>query len=72
MEEEDKVNLYQVKVVVEYYYEVEATSDKEAEEEGWNYEDYRHCGEVYSINIDLIEEDIHGEKEEEDTEGGEQ
>lgn len=70
--EEDKVNLYQVKVVVEYYYEVEATSDKEAEAEGWNYEDYSHCGEVYSINIDLIEEDIHGEKEEEDTEGGEQ
>jgi hypothetical protein len=43
---------YDVKVLVEYNYEVEANSDKEAEEQGWMYEDYAYLGEVYSIDID--------------------
>jgi len=43
---------YDVKVLVEYNYEVEADSDKEAEEQGWMYEDYAYSGEVYSIDID--------------------
>ena len=43
---------YDVKVLVEYNYEVEANSDKEAEEQGWMYEDYASSGEVYSIDID--------------------
>jgi hypothetical protein len=43
---------YDVKVLVEYNYEVEANSDKEAEEQGWMYEDYSYSGEVYSIEID--------------------
>jgi hypothetical protein len=43
---------YDVKVLVEYNYEVEANSDKEAEEQGWMYEDYAYSGEVYSIEID--------------------
>jgi hypothetical protein len=43
---------YDVKVLVEYNYEVEANSDKEAEEQGWMYEDYAYSGEVYSIDID--------------------
>ena len=43
---------YDVKVIVEYNYEVEANSDKEAEEQGWMYEDYAYSGEVYSIDID--------------------
>jgi hypothetical protein len=43
---------YDIKVLVEYNYEVEADSDKEAEEQGWMYEDYAYSGEVYSIDID--------------------
>jgi hypothetical protein len=43
---------YDVKVIVEYNYEVEADSDKQAEEQGWMYEDYAYSGEVYSIDID--------------------
>ena len=43
---------YDVKVIVEYNYEVEANSEKEAEEQGWMYEDYAYSGEVYSIDID--------------------
>ena len=43
---------YDIKVLVEYNYEVEADSDKEAEEQGWMYEDYAYSGEVYSIEID--------------------
>jgi hypothetical protein len=51
--------MYDVKVLVEYNYEVEANSDKEAEEQGWMYEDYAYSGEVYSIEIDkqIQEED---------------
>ncbi len=48
---------YDVKVLVEYNYEVEANSDKEAEEQGWMYEDYAYSGEVYSIEIDEQEEE---------------
>jgi hypothetical protein len=43
---------YDVKVIVEYNYEVEANSEKEAEEQGWMYEDYAYSGEVYSIDVD--------------------
>ena len=43
---------YDVKVIVEYNYEVEADSLKEAEEQGWMYEDYSYSGEVYSIDVD--------------------
>lgn len=43
---------YDVKVIVEYNYEVEADNDQEAEEQGWHYEDYGYTAEVYSIEID--------------------
>ena len=52
---------YDVKVIVEYNYEVEANSEKEAEEQGWMYEDYAYSGEVYSIDVD---EQIQEEEEE--------
>ena len=42
---------YDVKVVVEYYYEVEAENEAEAIDLGWKYEDYQHFGEVYSIDV---------------------
>ena len=48
---------YDVKVIVEYNYEVEADNDQESEEQGWHYEDYGYTAEVYSIEIDEQEED---------------
>ena len=56
---------YDIKVIVEYNYEVEANSDKEAEEQGWMYEDYAYSGEVYSIDVDEQEEDEEVELDEE-------
>jgi hypothetical protein len=44
--------IYDLKVIVEYNYEVEAETAKEAEEQGWMYEDYAYSGEVYSIDVD--------------------
>ena len=44
--------MYDIKVIVEYQYEVEADSEKEAEEQGWMYEDYAYAGEVYSIDVE--------------------
>lgn len=43
---------YDVKVIVEYNYEIEAETPELAEEEGWNYEDYGYTAEVYSIDVD--------------------
>ena len=42
---------YDVKVIVEYNYEVEAETEEEAEQMGWEYEDYSYAGEVYSIEV---------------------
>lgn len=65
MEEIEKpINRYSVTVMVEYVYEVEATSQAEAEHEGWNYEEHPYAGSVYSIDVDLEEEDIYGEEPE--------
>ena len=56
--------MYDVKVIVEYNYEVEANSEKEAEEQGWMYEDYAYSGEVYSIGVDeQIEEEVELDEE---------
>lgn len=48
---------YNVKVTVEYEYEVEADSYEDAEEEGWNYEEYSHYASVYSIDVEDITEE---------------
>lgn len=48
---------YDIKVTVEYQYEVEADTYEQAEQEGWNYENYSHFAEVYSIEIDEQTED---------------
>ena len=56
--------MYDIKVIVEYMYEVEAENENQAEEQGWHYEDYAYSGEVYSIQIDEKEEE--DEEEEED------
>lgn len=51
------MGLYNVKVTVEYEYEVEADTPEDAEKQGWEYEDYSYTGSVYDIEVDLIEED---------------
>lgn len=48
---------YYVKVRVDFEYEVEANSEAEAEELGWHWEDYCHHADVYSINVEEIEEE---------------
>lgn len=48
---------YNVRVVVEYQYEVEADNKKEAEEQGWKYEDYSGFAEVDEIEVEEVEDD---------------
>ena len=48
---------FDLKVTVDYHYEVEAENEAEAEELGWHYEDYAFTGEVYSIKVDEQEEE---------------
>jgi hypothetical protein len=48
---------YDVKVLVQFEYEVEADSPEEAEKQGWIYEDHLYSAEVYSIEVDEQEED---------------
>ncbi len=63
---EKPVNRYSVTVMVEYVYDVECETKDQAEQEGWNYEEYPYAAQVYSIDVDLEEEDIYGEEPEED------
>lgn len=64
--EDELINRYSVTVVVEYVYDVEAKTKVEAELEGWKYEDYPYAASVYSIEVDLEEEDIYGEEPEDE------
>ena len=48
---------YAITVNVDYHYEVEADSQEEAERAGWDYEDYSHTAEVYSIKVEELESD---------------
>ena len=57
---------YDVKVIVEYNYEVEAENEIEAEEQGWHYEDFGYTAEVYSIHVDEQEEPEEDEEEDEE------
>ena len=49
---------YDVKVIVEYNYEVEAENEEQAEEMGWGYEDFAHSAEVYSIDVTEVAEEV--------------
>lgn len=55
--------IFDIKVRVDYFYEVEAENEAEAIEQGWHYEDYAHFAEVYSIDTTQTSDD---EDEEED------
>jgi hypothetical protein len=55
---------YDVKVIVEFNYEVEADNAEEAEKQGWMYEDYLYSAEVYSIDVDeQLEEEVELDEE---------
>ena len=54
--EEDTKKRYWVKVLVEYDYEVEADTAEQAEEEGWNYEEYRYNASVSEIKVEELDE----------------
>jgi hypothetical protein len=48
---------YYVKVMVEYSGDVEAESEKEAEEMGWDFDGQLAYDGVYSIEVEEIEEE---------------
>jgi hypothetical protein len=57
---------YEVKVTVDYYFDVEAESEKEAEEyASYNFQDYAYSSEIYGIDV---EEAINYDEEEEEEE----
>lgn len=50
--------MFNVKTTVEYYFEVEAETEDDAMEMGWDYENHgAYRGEVYSIEVDEVEEE---------------
>jgi hypothetical protein len=53
---------YYVSVEVMVNFEIDADSAEEAENEGWDWETYKHFAEVSSIHVD----DISDEEDEED------
>lgn len=57
---------YDVKVVVEYNYNVEADSSDEAGQEGWKYENYAHFAEVVSIDVSEDDSEFLLDDEEDD------
>jgi hypothetical protein len=48
---------WNVRVLVEYSYEVEADNFEDAEKQGWEYEEYYYTGTVDSIDVEELEED---------------
>lgn len=54
---------YELTVVVTYTYEVEADSYEEAHEQGFDYEDYQHNGEIERIKVYELDDDEEEEDE---------
>lgn len=48
---------YKVSVRVDLEYEVECENESEATDQGWNWEDYIMHSEVYSIDVEELQED---------------
>lgn len=48
---------YYIKVRVDFEYEVEADSEEAAREQGWMWEDYCHYSDVYSIDVEELEDE---------------
>ena len=62
---------FNVKVVVEYEYEVDVENEELAEKEGWNYEEYSHWASVYSIDVEDVTPEEWDEEEDGDDEDDE-
>jgi hypothetical protein len=52
----NEMAVWNVKVVVEYEYEVEADTYEQAEKQGWEYEEYYYTGTVDSIEVEEQDE----------------
>jgi hypothetical protein len=48
---------YRVQVTVNFDYEIEAEDEAAAEQQGWNWEDYAAWSDVYSIDVEELEEE---------------
>jgi len=48
---------YRIQVTVNFDYEIEADNEADAEEQGWKWEDYTPWSDVYSIDVEELEED---------------
>jgi hypothetical protein len=54
---------YYVKTIVEYWTEEEFDNEEEAEKAGWNYEEWSHSAEVYSIDVEELPEEVEDEED---------
>jgi len=54
---------FDVKVIVEYEYQVEADNEEQAKEQGWKYEDYAHFADVYSIDVTEVAEEVYEDED---------
>jgi hypothetical protein len=52
---------YEIKVVVEYNYDVEAETPEQAELMGWQYEDNAFSADVLSIDVTEVVEEVEDE-----------
>ena len=52
------MNTYEIRVLVEYNYTVEADSAEEAEEMGYEYEDYRWNAVVDTIEVQEVNNEL--------------
>ena len=48
--------LFQVKVRVDFDYEIEAEDEQEAEQQGWMWENYTAWSDVYSIDVEELDD----------------
>ena len=55
---------FYIKTIVEYWTEEEFDTAEEAEKHGWNYEDYSHSAEVYSVDVEELPEEEDEDDEE--------
>ena len=54
---------YQITVMVEYTYTVDANSETDAHAEAYKYENYRQFGSMYSVDVTELESDEDEEDE---------
>ena len=48
---------YNLTVTVDYEFEVEAENEDDAGSMAWAYEDHKYMASIYSVDVELIEDD---------------